>query len=105
MNDRFLKNSYFLPGEIVSKIILSHQLKKVFLHLTAKNMKKANTSTQGRRQCIIRRLEQLPSGFFGGMSDIKIRRRSELDAELIATAYQKARDEELRKFESADLDR
>jgi adenine/guanine phosphoribosyltransferase-like PRPP-binding protein len=97
MKDRFLKNSYYLPGVIASPLLPSNQLKKVFVQSVAKKLEGKKTNSQAQRLCIIRRLDQLPSGFFGGMSDIKVRRRSELDAELIATAYQKARDEELSR--------
>jgi adenine/guanine phosphoribosyltransferase-like PRPP-binding protein len=97
LKDRYLKNSYYLPGVIASPILPSHQLKTAYVqNIVNKSQESRGTlgKSSQKRPCVVRRLSQLPTGIFGGMADIKIRRRSELDAELISSAYEKARDDE-----------
>lgn len=102
LKDPNLKNPYYLPGVIASPVLPSHQIKTILIKRLADNLTKEverQISENGAsKSCTIRRLSHMPSGFFGGMSTIKIRRRSELDAELIATAYQKERERENSKL-------
>jgi hypothetical protein len=98
LKDSNLKNSYYLPGVIASPILPSHQIKTILIKRLAESLTREHRGQIPERpvnkSCTIRRLAHMPSGFFGGMSAIKIRRRSELDAELIATSYQKERERE-----------
>jgi adenine/guanine phosphoribosyltransferase-like PRPP-binding protein len=103
LKDRYLRHPYYLPGVIASPILPSQQLKTAFIKSTAERYRSSLVSHRqpnGVHPCVIRRLNPLPSGLFGGMSDIKIRRRSELVAEFIASEYQKARAEERDAFEA-----
>lgn len=100
LKDPNLKNPYYLPGVIASPVLPSHQIKTISIKRLADSLTREARGQISERltnkPCTIRRLTHMPSGFFGGMSAIKIRRRSELDAELIATAYQKERERENR---------
>lgn len=77
---------YYLPGVIASAILPSHQVKTTLLKGLARKQAASQTEVLDRR-CEVRRFQQLPNGLFGGSSSIKIRRRSELDAELIISEY------------------
>jgi adenine/guanine phosphoribosyltransferase-like PRPP-binding protein len=97
ITDPYVKNPYYLPGVIASPILPSHQLKSVFIKNIASNLVKDRVgltpTTHTCKPCVIRRYKHgPPSGFFGGLSTLKIRRRSELDAEALITDYQKERD-------------
>jgi len=97
------RNPHYLPGVIASPILPSHQLKTVLI----KNLMAENSSSSGHRPeskaCVIHQFTPLPSGFWGGSSVLKIRRRSELDAELILAAYQNEKRNESKDETSGDF--
>ncbi len=96
VTDPYVKNPYYLPGVIASPILPSHQLKSVLIKNIASKLTREKAAQapapQAYKPCVLRRYKHgPPSGFFGGLSTLKIRRRSELDAEAFATNYQKVR--------------
>lgn len=79
---RHYREPFFLPGVIVSALLPSHQTKVASL-----NTGQISGDTD-RSFVSIERFSSLPKAFLGGNSILKIRRRSELDVEFLATQDQ-----------------
>jgi hypothetical protein len=94
---RFNKRPFYLPGVITSFILPSQQIKAASIKSFARHNPTNLSEGQHKRSCEILRFKNVPSGFFGGVSIGKIRRRSELEAAFVITEYERAKGKKVEK--------